>query len=119
MAGQSSHLLRIYIGAENNIMKWITCFSRKGDQPNFISSNLLPTHHKSKISEEVQRSVSSVSEERLKVKGNITVILRMDDLPTTVLCTIVKTLTIDVLITTVFTDEHIIAIIAEEHKVTV
>lgn len=61
--------------------------------------------------------MSSASKDGLKVSGNTTIHLRINDLPTTLLFTIVKNLAIDVLLGIAFVDEQFFAILTDEQKV--
>lgn len=71
------------------------------------------------MSKKVQPSLLSPSEEKLKTNGNITLHNRKGDLLISVLVTVVKELSIDVLLDSALIFEHIVAVLADECTVNI
>lgn len=119
VAGKSACSVHISIGPENSIMHLVICHNDTEALPNLILKDFHPTHSLSKISKDVQPSQLSALKDRLKARGSIILHIRIGDSLTSVLFTVVKTLTIAVLVGTAFTDQHILAVLSDERRVTV
>lgn len=109
----------ISIGFKSNNMHLVTYLLDTGAKPNLTLKDILRTEWLSKISEEVQPLLLSVSKDRLKAKDNIILHIRVGNLLTTVLFTAVENLPINVLVGTEYIDKHILAILPDKQKVTV
>lgn len=104
------------IGAENNIMQFVSCLLDAEIQANLSSKYFMPTDWFSKIYPEMQSSFLSASKDKLKTKGNISLHIRTGDLLTSVLLTVDETLPTHVLQGTSFIDKYILTNIPDEHK---
>lgn len=116
---QSAYFICILICTDNKIMHLVTCHLDTGAQPNPISKDLLPTAWISKISKEVRPSFIPASKDQLKTKKNITLPVKIGDLRTIVLFTVVQNLAVYVLLDTTIIDEHIHTILPDQQKVPV
>lgn len=72
-----------------------------------------------KFSKEVQLSLLSASNDRLRTKSNTTSDSIIDDLLTSTLFTVLKNLAVDALLSAAFFYEPIPAILPEDHKLTI
>lgn len=90
------------IGAEHNIICSVTCLRDAGAKPDLISKHFLSTDWLAMISKDVQPSFLFASKDRPRTKTSITLYIRIDDLLTTVLFTIVKHLSIGMILDTAF-----------------
>lgn len=119
VTGQTAHFVRISIGNKNNIMHPVACILDARAKPNIISKNVLPTNRMSKISREIQPSLTSAPEDQLKTKVNITLHIRFGNFLTSARITVAENLATEVLLDTTFTDEQTIAILPVVAKATV
>lgn len=90
------------IGVENTIMRFVNCLLDKHAQPDSSSKYFLTSGRVSETFNEVERLHLSVSNDRLKTKGNIIIHIRFSDLRTAVLFTVVENWAINVLLSTDF-----------------
>lgn len=87
-------------------------------QRNLISKDFTSSAYLAKISKNVRPSLLFVLKYSLKTKRNINSQIRINDLTASVLFTVVKNLTIGVLLGTFFIEEHILGILPDEQEVT-
>lgn len=109
----------ISVGAKISIMHPVTCFLKLGDQPNLVLIVFMRNDWISKVFKEVQPSLLSALKGLLETRISIIVLVRIGDLLTSLLLTVVKRLALDVLQGTAFFHEHILALVPVEKNVAV
>lgn len=87
--GQSAYFVRILVRVENNVMHPATCLLDTEPQPNLNSQDFVPNDWLSRLFKEVLPSLLSSSKKRLKTKNSTTLHIRVGNLLTAVLFTVV------------------------------